>query len=430
MKILLVIASYKPLQDPNILRWSSIIKTLISAGHQVDILTTNHKPSGKKEVIEGATVYRCGHATLKDKLYNLFNTKTRRHEPGYQAPRNNAINRMLEWLVDKFWRATYWPDGAKLFLKPGIKKGRELVLNNKYDSMISVGLPFTCHWITYHLKSEFMDIHWHMDIQDPFTYSKEFRVNNYNRFYQKNLQAERETFRKANSISVTNSEAKSKYLELFEFQEEKISIIPPLLEIPIPTSKPIVKLKTGKLHLVYFGSFYEGVRSPQFFLNFFETLSKDNYSLFNNIQLHVVGQQSRFSQEVFDRFPQIKQRIVFHGFKTRKELFSIVKEMDFIINIGNSTSYHLPSRAVEFLYFNKPIINFTSTKADSLKVFLKRYNNILHLNIEEDMRSLREIFEAFINQAFSGQSADFNDLKPYLASAITNSYLDLINKID
>ncbi|MBK9744729.1 MAG: hypothetical protein IPO94_18110 [Saprospiraceae bacterium] len=46
--------------------------------------------------------------------------------------------------------------------------------------------------------------------------------------------------------------------------------------------------------------------------------------------------------------------------------------MDALINVGNTTTYHLPSKIVDYLGANKPIVNLISNDDDSVKITSKQ----------------------------------------------------------
>ena len=114
------------------------------------------------------------------------------------------LRKALEYFISLTWRKIYWPDGAMLFMKSSLKS--VLALHKKYhfSHVISVGLPFSCHLVARHLKQQDDNIYWLMDIEDPFSYSKEFRVNNFSRYYRKNILEEERAFDLADDITLTN----------------------------------------------------------------------------------------------------------------------------------------------------------------------------------------------------------------------------------
>ena len=424
MRILLIISQYKPAQNPNIIRWESLVKYFIGNGHKVSILTTGRRPLPLIEEIDTIKVHRAGHNTLKDWMYDLFRIKHRRHELGYKPNKASLLSRLLEYIIDQTWRRYYWPDGSQLFLNPGIKKAKQIIEDENIEQLISVGLPFTCHWIAYQLKLKNSKLRWHMDIQDPFCFSKEFRVNNFAKYEKKNIKAEKNAFDLADSISITNEKAKHIYTEYFPETANKIIITPPLFTLPPPVDEAEPALSPTIIHIGYFGSFYENIRSPENFLKFCKRLKKQSPELYARLKFHFIGQQNAYSSHFFEAFHQISKAFIFHGFVKRSQVFELMANMNFLINFGNSTNYHLPSKVVDYLYANKPIINLTSIDDDSCKYFFVNHPDIISLNLSDnDAELIRDKFLTFIMKERLPGPANILAVKKYATPSVGNLYL-------
>ena len=208
MKILLIITPFHPSQTPNTLRWIPIIKYFESKGIVTTVLTTRNRTSQNSKLSLMAQVFEAGYNTLLDWFYFTLNVRRRRNLPGegHNVLLTSTFFKVTEWIIDKTWRKHYWPDGSQLFLKPGLRQAREIIKNDdEITHLISVGLPFTCHLIAAKLKETYPQLHWHQDIEDPFSFSEEFWVNNFNKYRKKNVEAERKTFDLSNSCLLYTS---------------------------------------------------------------------------------------------------------------------------------------------------------------------------------------------------------------------------------
>ena len=428
MNILLIITPYNPAQSPNTLRWVPLVKLLEDKGHTVTILTS--KWSSQKTSAYNDSIHRVGHNTLSDYLSDKRSSKQRRGETGHISNTQlSPIKKLSEWIIDKTWRKRYWPDGSVLFLKPGIQKGSQLVNEKSITHIISVGLPFTCHLIAQKLKEKHPSLHWHMDIEDPFSYSKEFWVNNFKRYATKNHQAEATAFLLADSINVTNHRAKEKYDRLFAESKTKTEVIPPLFAAYDETKNVELILSRNKIHLAFFGTFYRGVRSPETFLIFLKRLKKYNPSLLSRLQFHFFGSQNTFSTPIFYRYRELKPYLIFHGFVNRDHAISAMKQVDILINFGNTTDYHLPSKVVDYLYVNKPILNLISTPNDSSKVFFENYDDILNLDCNRVGEEIIRSFSEFVLKKREPASCNKKSVSPYNTEAIGSMYLNALGQI-
>ena len=426
MRLLLIISQYSPSQTPNTLRWLPLVRELQSKGDiTVSVLTTHHSGCKDKEQQDGVTIYRTGHNTLLDRGYNFLRSDRRRNVANQGPSGAGRLRGLLEKLVDKTWRNNYWPDGSKLFLKPGIQTGQQIIATDKITHILSVGLPFTCHWIAKTLKEQNPALHWHMDIQDPFSYSKEFWVNNFSKYAAKNNEAEEEAFDLADSISVTNNRAGERYKELFPAVTPKLREIPPCFHKEDYGDSYNMILYPEKIHLGYFGSFYTAVRSPLPFLKFLSFLQVQDENLFDRIQLHFVGQLDSVSEAMIDSFPELRGHLIRHGFKSRVETLDAMSQVDILINFGNTTDYHLPSKVVDYLYMNKPVLNIISTENDSTKAFLKGKTELLNLDLDKNQyEAQKAAFLAFALATRAKEQPDYGKVAAYSTGAIADSYLE------
>ncbi len=429
MDILIIISQFSPAQTPNTLRWLPLAQHFKAEGHRVSILTTKRRGVAEESEIDGLKVYRAGYNTLLDRLYDLLNSKQRRNEEGYSTGGGAGIaSGLLQGIANKFWRKNYWPDGSKLFVKPGIALGQKVIDKNKIDRVISVGLPFSSHWIAKALKEKNPNLHWLMDIQDPFCYSKEFRVNNFDKYQKRNIKAEGETFRLVDKISITNERAKEKYKEFFPEQIEKVTVIPPMFSEATSDSYYDMYLYSEKIHIGYFGSFYEGVRSPKKFFEFIDYIWKKDKTLLDKYQFHFVGQIDRGTNALLSSYYDIRRCFVLHGFMNRDKTLSAMRQVDILLNFGNSTDYHLPSKVVDYLYMDKPIINIISIDNDSTSYFFNE-KTVPFLNLkvgESNHQRQADQFFSFLETDHGSRQASLTKVENYTVSKIAKAYKALL----
>jgi hypothetical protein len=395
-------------------------------GIPVTVLTTKNKQKEHQNQNLKYSKKEVGYNTLLDWLYFKTGKKQRRNLPGQQpiSPKTNWSQKIIEKIIDLTWRAHYWPDGSQLFLKPGIQEGHNIVKEQAITHVISVGLPFTCHLIALRLKESFPHLHWHQDIEDPFSYSEEFWVNNFEKYRNKNIEIERKAFAYSDSISVTNAEAENRYKKLFADSAHKLSVIPPMFSEYETINESVIEFNQKKINIGFFGSFYETVRSPQRFLEFISTIQSAHEDFMDDISLHFIGQQNRFSIPIFERFSSLKPYINVHGFLNRHSTIAAMKQMDFILNFGNTTDYHLPSKLPDYLYINKPIINVMSIDNDASAIYLKDYPDLCNLLLKADVEdALIKRFIEFIQKERRPSLPSIENVSQYTTSAIANQYL-------
>ncbi len=425
MRILILMAQYHPVMNPNVFRWSAVAREWTAQGHEVHVVCASHPSSETKELLDGVMVHRSGYSSLMEWAYHFFPVRHRRHEAGtpYQAP--SGLRRLLERLMDYTWRKWYWPDGSCLWISAARRKSLELLAEGPFDALISVGTPFSAHWTARACKRRYPDLTWLMDIEDPFCYAREFPSNNYLRYSQRNEIAERQAFNLADAVVLTNRNAKERYAALFPEAIEKMQIIPPISALPPPDVQGHLQLEPGKIHIGYFGSFYRYIRSPMRFLQLLDYALAENPEWKNKIRVHFYGYIEPEFHQVFRKFPELTPNLVFHGMCSRADASLAMRSMDWLLHIGNLTSYHLSSKSVEYLSSGKPILNIAGSEQDSFREIAGDYTGLLHLFLKEETH-LEPAAQRMLASFAEFRDGHFFDIKPYTVEAVAKAYGQLL----
>lgn len=391
--ILIISHSYKPLINPRAFRWASIAEHWAKAGATVDVICSAVAGELSEESINKVTVYRTG-SSLLEKLRSLFRSSSRattsrstEGTPNNKKLVSSFINLLIKFpaklIHDIFWKKIYWPDYACHWIGPATKKAIELTSKFHYDAIITVSDPFSSHMVGLELKEITKSLHWLVDIGDPFCFRHDTPTNNH-MFYRKlNYRVEESLFKAADKISVTTESTKAKYAELFRDTAEKIAVIPPVMnETCISKNDTRVLPDNDRIKLVFVGTLYKAIRSPQFLLRLFNELGQT--CLKDKVELHFFGGYND-CKDIFKPFIKShSEKLYLHGLVERERVMQAMKEADILINIGNDNPYQLPSKVVEYAWLGKPVVNIHRLENDSSKSFLSDYPAIL--NIHDDGR--------------------------------------------
>ena len=236
---------------------------------------------------------------------------------------------------------------------------------------------------------------WLADIGDPFSCQDASAPNNIALHAKRNRTWEGKVFQHADRVAVTNEAMVGIYEHLFPKSQGKITMIPPVLGADVPKPAALL-LRTGAKRLLFLGTLYRNIRNPTGLLTTFENLLKQSRGAY---ELHLVGDLNDCAELVAPFTARLGSSLVVQPSQPRAQAMRLLAEAEFVVNIGNTTPFQLPSKLVEYAAMGKHIVNFTNCDQDSSALFLKNYPGSIHmpqsnsLNAHEISR-LREFLEA------------------------------------
>lgn len=383
MRLLILSPYYHPYINPRAFRWTAIAQHWAKQGVEVHVICSKRDGWEREGKHEGVWLHRTGFNSLKEVFYFLSRPASRRGEasPMQATMRRGRLNQALLFFNEWFWKPFYWPDDAFIWQKPAYRKAKQLLRKYQFDGLITISLPFSTHLVGLRLQRHFPELPWLADIGDPFSIQKIHPLNNQWLYHRKNKRTEQAVLQQANLLTITNQGLAHLYQTTFNCPAEKLKTVPPLFG-QVQKITPTNRVRTEALQLGYFGSFFKGVREPGPLLAFFEQLIQTFPEETNNLQFHFFGDIFEPFQLIFRKFPLVMQRSQLHGLQGRAEAFQSMLDMDILFNIGNRSSFQLPSKSADYLASGKPIVNFAQIEQDTTAAFFKDYPLFLNLPVE------------------------------------------------
>jgi len=395
LKILIVTAWYRPFIHPRAHRWAAVAEHWASEGHEVHVLTARVHEHGKSEVLKGVRIHRVGFDSLKEWVYYWLGSRQARGRVGTKPKKPSIGARLAAWAYKSIWKNLFFPDDACVWYFPAMRKMRQLLDNERFDAVITVSLPFTGHLIglstlpTALSLRKGLAVHgsydpspfWLADIGDPFSFQAKSPNNPL--FYQKkNRHLERRILEAADAVTVTTEATLRKYREQYgEKAVEKMIVVPPLLSAstitpppprlrrinnPAITPPPPRPRRINKMG--YFGALYAPTRTPDAFLDLLSKTFALRPDLRGRLEIHFYGE---IFPEFFEKL-NAEPCIRLHGLCSREVVRAAMQEMDILLNIGNTTDFQLPSKAVDYLAGGKPVLNLSYVENDPFAQFFER----------------------------------------------------------
>ncbi len=130
------------------------------------------------------------------------------------------------------------------------------------------------------------------------------------------------------------------------------------------------------------------IRNPKVFIDIFSKIDSDKY--------HLYFAGSTDYEKLLSEAAANCNRIHLLGIIDHSMAEDMMKEADFLLNIGNSLSYMVPSKIFEYISYGKRIISTYRIDDDPCIPYLKKYPSSLLINEHEDCAlSARRIVEFF-----------------------------------
>lgn len=163
----------------------------------------------------------------------------------------------------------------------------------------------------------------------------------------------------------------------FDRCEEKIQTVGfPMLERHNKASDgKHISMDPEKINLLYCGAMSKSLkRSPRYCLDVISKLDE-------RFSVYFIG---KGCETLLDEYPvETKAQVNTYPQIPYADALNAMQDADFLINIGNHVSVHLPSKIIEYMSFCKPIINFYKMEDCPTLTYTKRYPCCLNV-FEQD----------------------------------------------
>lgn len=366
-KILIVGNMFYPINSPRSFRTTELAKEFAFQGHDVTVIIANRDAQHEE--------------FSKNHKIKIKYLGERRFKP-VKIPQGGIRRFLARFLVRFFNLVFLYPEIEIMFLVNRSLRAE----NDQYDLLITIAAPHPIHWGTaFALKrNKTLTKKWIADCGDPFMGSENDSFAKL--FYFKYL--EKFFCRRADFITVPIEEAIVAYYEEFR---EKIKVISQGFKFEdvriLESSKPN-KIPT----FAYAGSLIPGIRDPQEFFNFLCESDLEYHFLIYTKNTSYAKKYEKLS----------KGRIEVHDSLPRFELLDLLQTMDFVVNFENKGARQSPSKLIDYVIINKPILTIRTFgfQSDVFNEFIKGdFSNRLIIKNPDQYR-IENVCQKFINLAY------------------------------
>lgn len=343
MNILLIAKAFYPIISPRSFRATELAKELSRQGHEVTVVTLydpKHTSFAKEHNIQFSYLPALKWKDISIKGNPLI-SKFRR-----------ALKRSMQLIaeypaVELVWHVKNYINNEK----------------NKYDTIISIAVPYPIHWGVAASNWKRVAKIWIADCGDPYygDTSDSFKKLVHFKFIEK------WAFSKMDKITIPIEEGKNGYFKEFH---DKIHIIPQGFDFKINKSE----YQKNKIPtFIYAGGFIPGYRDPQPLLEYLCKVKKDFKFIIYTKSTGLIKPYLK----------KIGNKIEIREYIPREELMLELSKADFLVNIDNAETVQSPSKLIDYKIADRPILNIKKGEIDEKTVdeFLE-YNFLNQLNID------------------------------------------------
>ena len=389
-KILIVSHQFLPFISPRTTRWNLLIDELIKRGNEVTVLSGTNPENMEKNY----EILYFGSKQISSSI-----SKVRLNS---QDSSNNILKKTIYSVLKKIYRFLFktfsWPDYAMFWVFTILKnRGR---IENNYDIIISVSLPFTSHLCAYLIQKR-IQADWYMDIGDPFSLKTNSPEKNKFIYFYLNKFYERKFYQRASKIIFTHKEVAELHQTKFKIDQSKIVIGYPVALV----NEEYVKIsqnfnyKIKPLKIGYFGAFTNSVREPKNYINCIANIYDDHI----DHEWYVYKE----SKKLFSSVKNLSHHQFFDIVPRKDAIEIMIKKIDILLSIGNLNKYQMPSKVIEYLSLGKPVLHFAEIKDDPLYNFEELFDNLM---IIKNKTTKNELEVYFTNIKEKGPTINLDNL--------------------
>ncbi|MDO5510748.1 MAG: glycosyltransferase family 4 protein [Weeksellaceae bacterium] len=254
------------------------------------------------------------------------------------------------------------PDARMFWIKPAIKKLRQLLEKQAYDVVISTGPPHSTHLIALGVKKHFPDLKWVADWRDPWTdidYFDSLPLTKTS--LAKHEQLESQVLKHADAlVSVSPSWA----ADMQRKSGREVEVIYNGYDAKHFEHVKDVELK--KFTLLYMGSLNDD-RNRVLLWQTLEELLTENEDFSKNFELKLVGNIAPITRKQIESLPNLSKKTLFQNYVPHEKVPTQLREAAMLLLLINDTSNAkgiIPAKVFEYMAANRPILSLGNRDSD------------------------------------------------------------------
>ncbi|MBE5870543.1 MAG: glycosyltransferase family 4 protein [Lachnospiraceae bacterium] len=389
MKIMYVTTALKA---PNGVCAVNVIEELMKTGHKVSVFTQSN--------IAGEV--RCPCQVIYSKHHSIHTKKERFKE---QHPKSK-LNKLIDFLYRVWIVLCYpiWPISSPLFVHNFAIEAHRKAKENDVDIIITEYGDIAClnaGRIVKNKENRIRVIAYFIDALYCGAKPSRMSIEAKNK---KALHWENKMLADYDKVIMMEA-TKDRYSKIGDeiLFEKKLTFldIPMLKRLGLDEMTDNNHKLEDRIVFAYIGSMPRNIRNPKYLLELFKRINNPKWSLY------IYG-----SNEYIDLIEDYKNyNVIYKGFVSHDVAISVLKEADYLINIGNSFPEMVPSKIFEYMSMGKPIISTFKIADDPCNHYLSFYANSICLDENTSFSDNQRRLVYFINDCReNGNIESFEEL--------------------
>ena len=389
MKKVLFITYYWPPSGKASIHWPlKMIKYLPEFGWQPIVLTVNKKDvfSKKdenllKEIDKSLKVFKTNSYEPFD-AYKRFTGKNK-DDQLIASETISKTNDSLKHKISIWIRMNFFvPDARAGWYFPGVKEGKKLLKNEKFDTIISIGPPHTAHLIGMKLSKYFKTQHIPVFI-DPWVdiaYYKGFKRSKPTLAFDNHL--EKKVLKQADKVIFVTHTMNDDYVIKYNFLSKKAHVLywgydeESFNRFSGPLPKEIESGTSTQLQevIVHAGNIFDFQNVPAFWSRIRKEIDSGR-----KLKIHFIGSVSPGIKEAVKK-AGLEEHTKYLGFLPYNKMIEELGKASYLL-VCATEKRHVPGKLFEYLRTGKPIIAFGDDNEEVKKIITEaNAGMIFHYN--------------------------------------------------
>lgn len=306
-----------------------------------------------------------------------------------------------------------WPWCDPIVTLREIKAAEQLYRQGIYDTIVAVHMPLSSLITASVMKKrhpEVQYIAYFLDALSGGTVPRYMKESTSNR---KAIQWEKRVLKNADKIIFMES-SRGFHENVYKSTEYASKIH--YLDLPILIKREIISEEAKGVLFVYVGTLPPSVRSPEFFLKVFSSISDPNWRVL------FVGDEAC---SLLNNYASKDSRITVIGRCTHEQALRYENRATVLLNFGNKNANLTPSKVFEYMSFGKKIVSTFPIDDEASIKYLKRYSNALLLDERGDINNAAALLRNFVKEEI--KLADYAELKRTFFANTPDAFASVIN---